>query len=151
MLNEITELLNIAMDREIVSQAFYIAGQKKTQDPGGIELMKELSYQELKHCELIKRFKENYPNTKEWYSKKLPDLMISEYLVDINLSESAGLQDIITIAMKREQYSIEFYSRMKKLAKGQAARQLCELLAKEEFNHKVKLEKYYEDFFLKEN
>ncbi len=34
VVDELTELLDIAMDREIVSQAFYIAGQKKTQDPG---------------------------------------------------------------------------------------------------------------------
>ncbi len=42
--------------------------------------MKELAYQELKHFEWIKDFKENHPDGKEWHSKRLPDLMISEYL-----------------------------------------------------------------------
>lgn len=151
MVDELNELLDTAMDREIVSQAFYIAGQKKTQAPGAIELLKELAYQELKHYELIKDFKENHPDGGEWYSKRLSTLMISEYLVDINLSENAGLQDIITIAMKREQYSIEFYSKMKQAAKSQTARQLCERLIHEELNHKMKLETFYDDLFYQED
>ncbi len=151
MVDELTELLDIAMDREIVSQAFYDAGQKKTQDPGAIELMKELAYQELKHYEWIKDFKENHSVSKEWHSKRLPDLMISEYLVDVNLSEAAGLQDVITVAIKREQSSIEFYSKMKQLAKSKVARQLCDRLNHEELNHKIKLETFYDDLFYQEN
>jgi rubrerythrin len=54
MIDELTNLLDIAMDREIVSQSFYLAGQKKTQDAGAIQLMKELADQELRHFQWIK-------------------------------------------------------------------------------------------------
>jgi rubrerythrin len=149
--NELTELLNIALDRELVSQAFYVAGQKKTTDPGAIELMKELAYQELKHSQIIKEFMDGHPDDKVWITKKLPELMITEYLADINLSEAAMLQDVITIAMKREQSSVEFYNQMQQATGSPPVKQLCQRLIQEEKNHKSRLESFYEDLFYKEN
>jgi rubrerythrin len=151
MADELTELLDTAMDKEIVSQAFYIAGQKKTQDPGAIRLMQELASEELKHFEWIKDFKDKRLDRQGWYAKRLHNLMISENLVDTNLSEGAGLQDVLTIALKREQNSFQFYSDLRNALKNEAARQLCEKLIHAELNHKMKLETFYDDLFYKEN
>ena len=49
MLDELADLLDTAIYKEIASQAFYIAGQSKTQDPGAKALMKELAQEELRH------------------------------------------------------------------------------------------------------
>lgn len=151
MINEMTELLDVAIDREIVSQAFYIAGQKKTQDPGAIALMQELADEELHHYEWIKKLKETGLRSEDWSPAKIPDLKISEYLADTNLTEGAGLQEVITVAMKREQHSIEFYSGLQKAMKSQPAAQLCGKLVLAEQNHKMKLETFYERYFLKED
>ena len=51
MLDELTELLDKVIYKEIVSQAFYVAGQSKTQDPGVRALMEELAQEELRHAE----------------------------------------------------------------------------------------------------
>ena len=150
-ISEITELLDIAIDREIASEAFYIGAQKKTQDPGARELLQELASQEAKHREWVKDLKEKGLSRQSWRRKKLPDLMISEYLIDINLEEPVGLQDVITAAMKREQNSIDFYTQMKQLLNVKIAQQLCERLIQEEHRHKSRLEVFYDDFFLKEN
>jgi rubrerythrin len=151
MFDKLTELLDIALDREIASQAFYIAGQKMTQDPGAIELMRELADQELRHYQWIKDLKENGLNEKSWDPERLPGLMISEYLTDTRFSEGAGLQEVITVAIKREQYSVEFYTGLNEAMKGEDARQLCGKLINEELRHKTKLEKFYDDLFNKEN
>lgn len=151
MIDELTELLDIAMDRELVSQAFYIAGQKKTQDSGAIQLMTELAGQELKHYEWIKHYKDTHPTAKDWSPKSVPDLMISEYLIDTKIPEEAGLQDVITAAMKREQYSVEFYSKLEKIMNSQSGKRLCERLNREERKHKMKLETFYDGLFNKEN
>lgn len=151
MIDELTSLLNIAIDREIVSQAFYIAGQKKTEDPGAIELMKELAQEELNHYQWIRDFKEKGPTVKDWHPKRIQDLRISEYLADTNLSEGVGLQEVITAAIKREQYSMQFYSDMRQAVKNESARQLCARLVHEELNHKMKLETFYDDLFYQEN
>jgi rubrerythrin len=151
MVNELKDLLDIALDREIVSEAFYIASQKKTRDPGAVELMRSLAREEASHSQWIKKLKEKSPEGKDWHPEKLTDLMISEYLVDIHLAEEAGLQDVITAAMKREQYSFEFYARMEQAARSEAAKRLCRKLVKAEREHKIKLEILYDDLFYKEN
>jgi len=72
MRNELTELLDAAIYKEIASQAFYIAGQSKTQDPSAKALMKELAEEEFKHSQLLKNFKEGGLKNQEWHQQKLP-------------------------------------------------------------------------------
>ncbi len=151
MIDELTQILDIAIDRELASQAFYIAGQKKTEDPGAIQLMTELAEQEQRHYEWIKSYKDTCPSTKDWSRKALPNLMISEYLIDTKIPEQAGLQDVITAAMKREEYSVEFYSKLKQVLNSESGKRLCDRLDREERNHKAKLEAFYDDLFNKEN
>lgn len=151
MTDEINELLKIAMDREIVSESFYIAGQKKTDDPGAIQLMKELAAQEKSHYQWIKEFKEGGGVEKIPHKEKVQDLMIGQNLPDIDIAEGAGLQDVITAAIKREQHSIEFYSQMPQVLSTEEGRKLCERLGHEELHHKQKLETFYDDLLKKEN
>jgi len=151
MPDELTDLLDTAIYKEIASQAFYIAGQSKTQDPGAKALMKELTEEELKHSQLLKNLKEKGLWKLGWYREKVPNLMISEYLTGGETLESAGLQDTLIVAMKREQQSVDFYSRMMGIMRDQAAKRLCERLVHEELEHKLRLEIFYDDFFYGED
>ena len=147
MSDELTELLDTAIYREIASQAFYIAGQSKTQDLGAKVLMKELAEEELKHSQWLKNFKEKGLEKQDWHHEKVSNLMISEYLTGGNTLEGVGLQDVLVFAMKREQQAIEFYSRMMSAMRDKTAKHLCERLVHEELKHKLKLETFYDDLF----
>ena len=151
MLDELTELLDTAIYKEIASQAFYIAGQRTTEDQGAKTLMKELAEEELKHSQLLKNIKEKGVNQSNWRRGEVPNLRISEYLTGSETLEDAGLQDTIIFAMKREQQSIEFYSRLMSLMRYEMAKRLCERLVYEELRHKLRLEIFYDDFFYGEN
>ncbi len=151
MPDELTDLLDTAIYKEIASQAFYIAGEKKTQDSAAKALMKELAEEELKHSQLLKNLKEKGLWKLGWYREKVPNLMISEYLTGGETLESAGLQDTLIVAMKREQQSVDFYSRMMGIMEDQAAKRLCERLVHEELKHKLRLEIFYDDFFYGED
>ena len=147
MSDELTELLDAAMYKEIASQAFYIAGQNKTQDPGAKALMKELAEEELKHSEWLKNFKERGLGKRGWHQERVPNLMISEYLTGGDTLEGVGLQDTLVFAMKREQQAIEFYSKMMGVMRDEAAKHLCERFVHEELKHKLRLETFYDDLF----
>ena len=147
MTDELTELLDTAIYKEIASQAFYIAGQNKTEDPGAKALLRELADQELKHADLLKNLKEKGLTRQDWYAEKAPNLRISEYLAGSDTIEGVGLQEALTLAMKREQQSVEFYSKMMGIIRDEAAKHLCEKLVKEELRHKLRLEMYYDDLF----
>jgi rubrerythrin len=77
--------------------------------------------------------------------------MISEYLVDPGIAEGAGLQEVLIAAMKREQYSVEFYNGLERAMTDGPGRQFCRKLILAEEGHKAKLEDLYENLFLKED
>lgn len=151
MSDELTELLDTAIYKEIASQALYIAGQTKTQDPGAKALMKELAEEELKHSRWLKNLKEKGLDEGNWHRDEVPNLMISQYLTGGETLEGAGLQDTLVFAMKREQQSIEFYSILMSVMRDEAAKRLCERLVHEELRHKLKLEIFYDDLFYGED
>ena len=140
MTDELSELLDTAMYKEIASQAFYIAGQRKTQDQGAKALMKELAEEELKHSQFLKDIKEKRLDKSSWRRDEVPNLRISEYLTGGETLEGAGLQDTLIFAMKREQQSIEFYLRLMSIMRDEVAKRMCERLVHEELRHKLRLE-----------
>ena len=145
MIDEVSELLDTALYKEIAAQAFYTAGQSKTQDPGAKTLMKELAEAELQHSQWLKELKEKGITELDWHQEKVPDLMLSEYLIGGDTLEGATIQDVLLFAMKREHQAIEFYSKMATAIKNETAKQLCERLTHEELKHKLKLEIFYND------
>ncbi len=151
MSNELTELLDTAIYKEIVSQAFYIAGQSQTQDPGAKALMKELADEELKHSEWLKNLKERGLEKRSWHQKEVPNLMISEYLTGGDTIKGAGLQDTLVFAMKREQQAVEFYTKMMGIMRDKPAKRLCQRLVHNELRHKLRLEMFYDGLFYEED
>ena len=151
MPNELADLLDTAIYKEIASQAFYIAGQSQTQDPAAKALMKELADEELKHSEQLKSLKAKGFRKQDWHRKKVPNLMISQYLVGSDKLEGASLQDTLVFAMKREQQAVEFYSKMMGIMRDETAKHLCERLAHQELKHKLRLEMFYDDLFYAED
>ena len=151
MSDELIELIDTAIYKEIASQAFYTAGQRKTQDRGAITLMKELAEEEIKHSHLLKNLKEKGPRKLGWHREKVANLMISEYLTGGETLEGAGLQDTLIFAIKREQQSVDFYSRMMGVVRDTGAKRLCQKLVSEELKHKLRLEVFYDDLFYGED
>jgi rubrerythrin len=134
---EITELWETAKYREIASGAFYTAGQSRTPDPAARALMKELADEESNHYRWLTDFQKRGEIRNR--RVKVKDLMDSEYLI--------GAETLI----KREQASVEFYTRLTAIMTTGDGKALCERLATQELRHKVKLELLYEKMFLKED
>ncbi len=151
MSDEITELLETALYKEIAAEAFYSAGQNNTTDQGAKALMKELAEEERRHAQILKDLKERYWEKGQWRRKKIPNLMISEYLTGSDKLEGAGLQGTLVTAMKREQDAVEFYSRMMSAFRDEEAKHLCERLVHDELKHKYRLEVLYDDLFYQED
>lgn len=149
--SEMDELLETAMYKEVASQAFYIAGQRNTQDAGAITLMKELAEEESKHLEWLKQLKEQGLTARRYHNQKVPNLKVSEYLTGGDSLEGAGLQDTLTFAIKREQQAVEFYSNMMSVMRDKVAKRLCQRFVRSELGHKYKLETFYDDLFYAED
>ena len=151
MQDELSELLQTAIYKEVASQAFYSAAQSKTNDPGAKALLKELAEEELRHSQVLMELSNGEWDKGDWHREKIADLMISDYLIGGDSIEEAGLQHTLTSAMKREQHAVEFYSRMMSALRSEDAKRLCERLAHEELEHKLRLEIFYDDLFYGED
>ncbi len=56
------------------------------------------------------------------------------------------MEDIITLAMKREENAVKLYRDMADKAEDQEAEKLFKLLVQEESQHKLTFEKMYDDY-----
>lgn len=149
MQDEMSEVLDSAIYKEVASEALYIAAQKQTTDPGARALMRALAEEEKKHATWLKDLK-GHDGSSSWHTSETHDLRISTYLTAADKLEGAGLQDTIIFAIKREQESMEFYAKMMGVLRGKTAKALCQKLAQEELRHKYKLEVLYDDSFYSE-
>jgi rubrerythrin len=147
MSDELSELWDSAIYREIAAQALYIEAQHGTDDPAAKAMLAELAAEELKHAVVLREMKEGGGGLKDWNSANLVDLKLSEYFSGPDTIEGAGLQEVLIFAMKREQQSVIFYTQMMGALRHVEAKTLCWRLAQEELKHKMKLELEYENLF----
>jgi rubrerythrin len=81
----------------------------------------------------------------------VPDLKLSEYMDDVTITPTMDYQDVLTVAIKREERSNNLYSTLASNTDDAELRQLFEFLAREEAAHKLSLEKEYDEHILTEN
>jgi rubrerythrin len=147
MTDELNELWDTAIYKEIASQSLYIEAQRETDDPAAKAMLAELAAEELKHAETLRKLKEGGWRPTDWHRETLSDLKLSDYFNGPDTLEGVGLQEALIFAMKREQQSVDFYSQMMGTLRQEAAKMLCARLAQEELKHKMKLELEYEKLF----
>jgi rubrerythrin len=148
--DEVVDVLNAAIYKEIAAEALYQAVQNRTSDPGAAALMKEMADEEKRHAEWITNLRDK-GNGRSWHRGRVADLKIADHLVGADRLEGAGLQDTLIFSVKREQQSVEFYSKMMGMMRTAKAKRLCQTLANEEMRHKLKLEMLYDRLFLGED
>jgi len=82
---------------------------------------------------------------------KITDLKIADYLVDIPPSEDMDYQQALTLAMHREQASVNLYKMLASLAPNDEVQDIFFALVEEEAHHKVRLEDEYDENILRDN
>ena len=150
--SNIQSILNRAIRFEEDSYNLYHSAMSKVKNPQTQEWLKELADWELGHKAKLQAL---LKGDLSWSIRKsrredVKDLKIGDYLVAPALGEKSDFQDVLLVAMKREQGAHDFYATMVDLVEAGTAKDLFALLAKEEMKHKQMVEKYYEEYIYKE-
>ncbi len=87
----------------------------------------------------------------EAHVRDIPDLKIAEYAEDVDFSPTMDYQQVLTVAMKREEMARNLYLHLASISDESELRELFEFLASEEAKHKLLLEKEYDENILTEN
>ncbi len=141
----IDEILDFAIEKEKEAVAFYNDLSRKESVSALAKTFKELAQEEAKHVKLLTTISKNKGAISSYEFKKVPDLKVSDYLVEMEYTEGMLMQDILVLAMKREEMAVKLYTNLAMGAVDQESAKLFKLLAQEEAKHKLTFERLYDD------
>ncbi len=141
------EMIQFAIQRESESMDFYDRASKLVKHSGTRDLFLDFMKQEEGH----KRKLEEVRVGKIELGKveKIPNLKISDYLVEGELKPDISYAEILRIAMKREERSVKLYTDLNEKNLDGTLKNLFAFLIQEETKHKYYIEKLYDDEVLK--
>jgi len=139
----IDDILEFAMEKEDASYRLYKSAATASHSSSAKKLFEEMAEQEAAH----KRFIQQLDKKKiaEFKIGNVPDLKISDYLVDVPYREDMTFQEILVYAMKCEEKAYRLYAEAETLTDDPELKKLFRMLASEEKKHKYRLESMYED------
>jgi len=151
MSEELRELIEAAVYKEVASQSLYQSALQKTDDAAVKQLLTELIQSEEGHLKVLKDLLVKGEFKPKAIAPRLQSLKLDTYVKGGNDMEGAGLQDILLYAIKEEQSASEFYSHLMSTFISREAKDMCRFLSAEELEHKLKLELIYDDLFFPED
>lgn len=146
MLSTIQEIIQFAVDKEKDDQVFYRSAATLSQYPGIPSLFLELAAEEEKHQKLLEELPD--PSTLPDRPAPVPDLKISDYLVDQKFHKDMKYQEVMILAMKNEEKSLKFYRAWEAQSQDPNHKKLFAYLGDQEAQHKYRLESIYDEKIL---
>ena len=149
---EMKRIIKRAIRLEEDSYKLYTTASRRVKDPGARVGLMELAEEAKKHKAKLEGM---LAGNLDWEVSvgrraKVKDLGIGGPLEAKPITEQSSLQDVLTVAIKREEATGAFYSQMAALVDPGPAKELFEMLAKEEIRHKQYIESIYEEDVYKE-
>lgn len=142
----IDDILSFAIDREKEAVDFYSSLAKKASRASLKETFERFAKEEESHVVLLSDIAGNKEKIDAYELKKVTDLKISDYMVDVEYEEGMPMPEILKLAMKKEEKAVKLYSAFADKAENEDAKKVFMILAQEESKHKFSLESMYDDY-----
>jgi len=146
-LKQYGEIIKFAIEKETGAFNFYTRASQVAKYSGARELFVDFAKEEAKHRKLLEDV--TVEKIAELKIETVPNLKISDYMIDVEFSPDLSYADILRVAMKMEERSLKLYTDLKETAKDREMIKLFEFLASQEARHKYGLEKKYDEDILK--
>jgi rubrerythrin len=144
-------ILDFAIEKEIEAAEFYTDLSKGETFSGSSEMFEEFAREERKHQKMLEDFKTQGATAgmKDYKFKWITDIKRSDYVVDLEYSPGMGYNDILMLAMKREEKALKLYNDFLEQTDSAEGKTLFKILCQEEAKHKLALETMYDDYMAK--
>ena len=142
-------VLDFAIAGEEESAEYYHKLAKMMDRPWMADIFLEFAKEEMKHkgkLMAVKQGKTLVPS-----QKKVQDLKIADYTVEVVETPDMTYQEALVVAMKREKASFKLYNHLADSTEDKDLEQTFLALAQEEAKHKLRIELEYDDQILKDN
>jgi len=147
--NSVDEVLDFAIAREEEAAQFYTGLAAKADKDWMKKLFEEFSREEMGHKAKLQGIKEGKLLVP--VAKKVVDLKIADYLVDVDPQGELDYQQTLIVAMKKEKAAFKLYTDLAAQADSEELKQTFLALAQEEAKHKLRFELEYDEHILQEN
>ncbi len=148
-LKQYEEIIKFAVEKEKGSFRFYTRASQVAKYSGAKDLFVDFAAEEDKHRKLLEGVTVEKIAELKIDTKGVPNLKISDYMVDVEFKPDLSYAEILRVAMKMEERSLKLYTDLKGTAKDKEINKLFEFLAQQEAKHKYSLEAKYDEDILK--
>ena len=146
------EIIDFAVEKEREAAEFYQKISNDEEDfSGSKEMFAEFAAEEQKHEKILQEFKTKgiTKSLAEYQLKWITDIKRSDYLVDLEYEQGMPYNEILLLAMKREEKALKLYNDFLEQADTDEGKKLFKILCQEEAKHKLALETIYDDYMAK--
>jgi rubrerythrin len=142
----IEDLINFAIEKEKEAVSFYEDASRQEIYAGAKEAFEEFAREERKHQSMLEGFLKGEFKISDYTFKWIPDMKRSDYLVDIEYQKGMHYEDMLRLAMKKEEKALKLYNELAKKTEREDLITLFKVLSQEEAKHKLALETLYDDY-----
>ena len=142
-------IVDFAIGKEREAAEFY---QKISDDEedfaGSKKMFAEFAAEEKKHEAILQKFKTEgiSKSLQDYQLKWITDIKRSNYMVDMTYEKGMPYNEILLLAMKREEKALTLYNEFLEQADTDDGKKLFKVLCQEEAKHKLALETMYDDY-----
>lgn len=146
--NNLTEIIDYAIAREIEAEEFYRSVSEQESFSGKKEMFLEYAAEEKKHQTLLEDLKTGKAGRglEDYKFKWITDIKRSNYTHDVEYRPGMAYQEILMLACKREEKALLLYNDLLAKAETDDAKKVFKILCQEEAKHKLALETMYDDY-----
>jgi rubrerythrin len=141
-------LIAFAIEKEKEAADFYEENSESEMMSGKRQMLKEFAAEERKHQRMLEDFLATGVAEKieEYRFEWITDIKRSDYVDTIAYKPGMAYNELLMLAMKREEAALKLYNELLDKADSDGAKSLFKMLCQEEAKHKLALETLYDDY-----
>ena len=144
-------IVDFAIEKEQEAAEFYSNISQQESFSGSSKMFEEFAAEERKHQKMLEEFKTKGVTKamQDYQLKWITDIRRSDYVVDLEYQPGMPYNEILMLAMKREEKALKLYNDFQNQADTEDGKTLFKILCQEEAKHKLALETMYDDYMAK--
>jgi rubrerythrin len=149
--DNLQSIISFAIEKEKEAASFYEENSASEKMAGKKEMLLEFAAEERKHQKLLEDYLATGVAEKldDYAFKWIADIKRSDYVVPMEYKPGMAYNELLMLAMKREEAALKLYNTLLDQAEDEGAKTLFKMLCQEEAKHKLGLETMYDDYMAK--
>lgn len=140
---QLSEIIDLAIQREEEAYDFYMDIFNKLEDPSIKDTVEFIAKEELKHKAFLVNYRKGDYGPDALRMTDVVEYKVSEYLEEPEITNETKREDVYLIASHRESRSHRFYTELANMHEENNVKEMLLKMANEELKHKEKMEYLY--------